>query len=115
MYLQRVTTRHRILLVDDHADIRDPLSTFLRRYDFDVDTAANGAAMRQQLQTHHFDLIVLDVMLPGEGGFSLCRTLSASSSPSSGWMKRAAHMLAAWAWGWPSHAPACAPMAAMSP
>lgn len=76
MYLQRVTTRHRILLVDDHADIRDPLSTFLRRYDFDVDTAANGAAMRQQLQTHHFDLIVLDVMLPGEGGFSLCRYVS---------------------------------------
>ncbi len=68
--------RFSLLLVDDHADIREPLSTFLRRYDFEVEAVAAGAAMRQCLQARVFDLIVLDVMLPGEGGLSLCRYVS---------------------------------------
>ena len=65
-----------VLIVDDHANIREPLSTFLSRYDFAVETAADGAAMRQRLRTRDFDLIVLDVMLPDEDGFLLCRYVS---------------------------------------
>ncbi len=65
--------RPRILIVDDHESIRDPLSTYLRRFDFDVEAVADGKAMRRRLDESPFDLIVLDVMLPGENGLSLCR------------------------------------------
>ncbi|MGO3869589.1 MAG: response regulator [Alcaligenes sp.] len=68
-----MSTRTRILIVDDHESIRDPLSTYLRRFDFDVEAVADGAAMRQVLAERPFELIVLDVMLPGEDGLSLCR------------------------------------------
>lgn len=63
----------RILIVDDHQDIREPLATYLRRYGFDVTTAVDGVEMRALLAQAHYELIVLDVMLPGEDGFSLCR------------------------------------------
>jgi two-component system OmpR family response regulator len=63
----------RILLVDDHADIREALTDYLQRYDMQVETAENGAAMRQVLQQERFDLILLDVKMPGEDGLSLCR------------------------------------------
>jgi two-component system OmpR family response regulator len=66
-------TRASILLVDDHQNIREPLAKYLRRYEFDVTTAEDGVAMRQLLQQRSFDLIVLDVMMPGEDGWSLCR------------------------------------------
>jgi two-component system OmpR family response regulator len=66
-------TRPHLLLVDDHQNIREPLAKYLRRYEFDVTTAEDGVAMRLLLQQRAFDLIVLDVMLPGEDGWSLCR------------------------------------------
>ncbi|MFJ5483653.1 response regulator [Pectobacterium actinidiae] len=62
-----------MLLVDDHAAIREPLSEYLYRRGFHVDTAANAIDMRVQLSRKAFDLIVLDIMLPGEDGLSLCR------------------------------------------
>ena len=65
--------RPSILIVDDHQDIREPLSTYLRRFDFDVEAVADGKAMRQRLDERRFSLIVLDIMLPGENGLSLCR------------------------------------------
>lgn len=68
--------RPSILIVDDHSDIRDPLATYLRRFDFDVESVADGRAMRQRLEQRSFSLIVLDVMLPGENGLSLCRHVS---------------------------------------
>lgn len=68
--------RPSILIVDDHQDIRDPLSTYLRRFDFEVEAVADGKAMRQRLERRGFDLIVLDVMLPGENGLALCRYVS---------------------------------------
>ncbi|GAB2715016.1 response regulator [Comamonas sediminis] len=67
-----MNVRRSILIVDDHQSIRDPLATFMRRYDFDVDTACDGLAMRQLLKDRSYDLIILDVMLPGEDGLSLC-------------------------------------------
>ncbi|MCO7636615.1 response regulator transcription factor [Pseudomonas sp. S 311-6] len=69
-------TRPRILIVDDHQSIREPLSAYLRRFDFDVEAVNDGWAMREILQARAFDLIVLDVMMPGEDGLSLCRYTS---------------------------------------
>lgn len=69
-------TRHSILIVDDHQNIRDPLATYMRRFDFDVEAIGDGKAMRQRLAERSFSLIVLDVMLPGESGLSLCRYVS---------------------------------------
>lgn len=68
-----MSARPSLLLVDDHPSIRDPLATYLRRYDFDVDTVADGKGMRDRLEHRRYSLIVLDVMLPGEDGLSLCR------------------------------------------
>ena len=68
-----MSARSSILIVDDHQNIRDPLSTYLRRFDFDVEVAGDGKAMRSLLAQRTFSLIVLDVMLPGEDGLSLCR------------------------------------------
>jgi len=70
-----VTTpaRPSILIVDDHQSIRDPLSTYLQRFDFEVEAVGDGKQMRERLNKRAFSLIVLDVMLPGEDGLSLCR------------------------------------------
>ena len=75
-----VSTSSRILVVDDHADIRDPLAAFLRRHDLEVLTAADAATARTLLSQHRIDLVVLDIMLPGEDGLSLCRHLAETSS-----------------------------------
>ncbi len=63
----------RILVVDDHEDIRAPLAAFLGRYGLEVSTAVDGRQMHALLAREHFDLVLLDVMLPGEDGLSLCR------------------------------------------
>lgn len=62
-----------ILVVDDHEDIRTPLADYLRRYNLKVSTAENGQVLRNLLEEQHYDLIILDVMMPGEDGLSLCR------------------------------------------
>ncbi len=69
----------RILIVDDDPDIRTLLADFIGRHGFEVDTARNGAAMHTALARGHFDLVVLDIMMPGEDGLSLCRTLRAQT------------------------------------
>lgn len=68
-----MTDGARILLVDDHADIREALTEYLHRYDMSVTTASDGQQMRKLLEKQCFDLILLDVKLPGEDGLSLCR------------------------------------------
>ncbi len=62
-----------ILVVDDHPDIHEPLASYLGRYGFAVVVAENGKQMRALLGERTVDLIVLDIMLPGEDGLSLCR------------------------------------------
>jgi len=66
-----------ILVVDDDADIRQLLGDYLRRNGLRVTQAADGRDMRAVLETSDVDLIVLDVMMPGEDGLSLCRNLRA--------------------------------------
>ncbi len=68
-----------ILVVDDDREIRDLTSRFLRKHGFRVDDAANGREMDARLADGRFDLIVLDLMMPGEDGLSICRRLRADS------------------------------------
>ena len=69
-----------ILIVDDHREIRDLVSRALTKEGFRVSAAADGRAMRKVLADSRIDLILLDLMLPGEDGLSLCRSLRAGSS-----------------------------------
>ncbi|MCU1729988.1 response regulator transcription factor [Pseudomonas sp. 7P_10.2_Bac1] len=62
-----------ILLVDDDQEIRELLDIYLTRAGFQVRTVADGAGFRRALDEQASDLLILDVMLPDEDGFSLCR------------------------------------------
>lgn len=66
-----------LLVVDDDDEIRELLCDYLSDAGYAVLPAADGEQMRQQLARHKVDLVVLDVMLPGEDGLSLCRQLQA--------------------------------------
>ncbi len=69
-----------ILIVDDHREIRDALVKYLERNGMRATSAANAAAMDAAMKVGQFDLIVLDVMMPGEDGLSVCRRLRAQGS-----------------------------------
>ncbi len=71
---------HHILVVDDNKEIRDLLGRFLRKHDLKVTTARDGYEMRECLRNGPVDLIVLDLMLPGDDGLKLCRELRSESS-----------------------------------
>lgn len=64
-----------IAVVDDHRDIRDLVGKYLVRHGYRVSTAENAQNLRRLLDRSAFDLIVLDIMMPGEDGLSLCRHL----------------------------------------
>jgi two-component system OmpR family response regulator len=68
-----------ILVVDDHREIRDLVSRALAKEGFRVSVAGDGKAMRKVLADGRIDLILLDLMLPGEDGLALCRALRAES------------------------------------
>jgi two-component system OmpR family response regulator len=68
-----------ILIVDDHREIRDLVSRILTKEGFRVSSAGDGRAMRKALADSSIDLILLDLMLPGEDGLSLCRAVRAES------------------------------------
>ena len=69
-----------LLLVDDDRRIRDLLSRFLRGEGYRVTTAASASDARAKLTGLHFDLLILDVMMPGESGFDLARFIRTQSS-----------------------------------
>jgi len=68
-----------ILIVDDDRDIRDLLSEYLKKQGYRASVAADGRAMRSVLSRAAPALIVLDLMLPGEDGLTLCREVRAQS------------------------------------
>jgi two-component system, OmpR family, response regulator len=68
-----------LLIVDDDEDILSLLTSFFRKHSHTVTVAADGAAMFAALEDHSIDLVILDLMLRGEDGFSLCRQLRAMS------------------------------------
>ncbi|MET0264655.1 MAG: response regulator transcription factor [Duganella sp.] len=76
----KAATQH-ILVVDDHEEIRASLKVYLGRLGMTVSTAANAAEARSLLRQVSIDLIVLDVMMPGEDGISLCRHVAAHDGP----------------------------------
>lgn len=68
-------TSDHILIVDDDAEIRSLLSTYLEKSGLLVTAVADGKGMWQALTAESIDLIVLDLMLPGDDGLTLCRNL----------------------------------------
>ncbi len=71
--------RH-VLVVDDDKELRTLVSTFLTRSGYRVSLVPNGAEMMQTLADARVDLVILDIMMPGEDGLSLCRRLRASGN-----------------------------------
>jgi two-component system OmpR family response regulator len=69
-----------LLIVDDNREIRDLLARYFAKNGLRVDVASGGAEMRQQLRAGAYDLIVLDIMMPGEDGLTLCRQLRQTST-----------------------------------
>jgi DNA-binding response OmpR family regulator len=71
----------RILVVDDDSALRELIASYLRGNGFQVDGVGDGREMRLAIDRHAPDLIVLDLMLPGEDGLSLLRALRAGGGP----------------------------------
>ncbi|MGH7212914.1 MAG: response regulator, partial [Acetobacteraceae bacterium] len=69
-----------ILVVDDDRDIRDLLARFLERHGFRVSTARDAREARRALGAGHYQLVVLDLMLPGESGLDFARWLRGQGS-----------------------------------
>ncbi len=74
-----MTSEAQILVVDDDREIRDLLSRFLRKNGYRVELAADGDEMMRALETARIDLIVLDRVMPGKDGLTLCRELRTTS------------------------------------
>ncbi|MFN9580465.1 MAG: response regulator transcription factor, partial [Novosphingobium sp.] len=70
----------RLLLVDDEPDLREPLAEYLSRQGFAVTEAASAAEARSRLREALPDLVLLDIMMPGEDGLSLCRHIGEALS-----------------------------------
>ena len=75
------TPEPHILIVDDARDIREPLGQYLRRSAFRATLADGAAAARRAVEEGAIDLVVLDVMMPGEDGLSLTRWLVGRGGP----------------------------------
>jgi two-component system OmpR family response regulator len=72
-------TKPHILVIEDARDIREPLARYLREQFYRVTTAADAAAARRVMKGSAIDLVVLDIMMPGEDGLSLCRSIRETS------------------------------------
>ena len=71
----------RIIVVDDDPGIRDVVTEFLTRHGYEVEAAADAQGLGRELSRRSADLVVLDVMLPGEDGLQICRRLAGSDGP----------------------------------
>lgn len=69
-----------LLVVDDDREIRDLLKRFLTKHGFRVSVAEDAVSCMQAIETGRHDLVVLDVMMPGEDGLSVCRRIRATST-----------------------------------
>jgi two-component system phosphate regulon response regulator OmpR len=73
--------RQRILVVDDDARLRKLLTRYLSDQGFEVETVPSAAEMDRQMSLGRYDLMILDVMMPGESGFAVCRRLRGAGDP----------------------------------
>jgi two-component system phosphate regulon response regulator OmpR len=71
----QATPRQKILVVDDDLRLRDLLKRYLSEQGFAVETVPDAQAMDRSLARVRYDLLVLDLMLPGEDGLAICRRL----------------------------------------
>jgi two-component system OmpR family response regulator len=78
--MSAMATPDHVLIVDDDAETRSLLQAYLQKQGYRVTTAADGRALRKTLETARPDLIVLDLMLPGEDGLEICRSLRTRSN-----------------------------------
>lgn len=69
-----------LLIVEDEASIREPLVKYFENNQFRVKGAANASEARAMLAAHAFDLVISDIMMPGEDGLSLCRHIRSTSN-----------------------------------
>ncbi len=67
-----------IIVVDDHRDIRDLVGKYLSQHGYRVSVADSGPSLRKMLQAASPDLIILDIMMPGEDGLAVCRQIRAT-------------------------------------
>lgn len=74
------TTSPHILVVDDDREIRDLVARHLKKHGFRVDVASGGVEMKEAVLRSRLDLIILDRVMPGEDGLTLCRNLRVSSN-----------------------------------
>jgi two-component system, OmpR family, response regulator len=74
-----MTERPHILVVDDDREIRSLLCDYLEKNGFRTTAVADGKGLRRTMEHSHIDLIVLDLMLPGDDGLTLCREIRAKS------------------------------------
>lgn len=70
---------HRILLIDDDEELGAPLATYLRRFDFELESAVLPSVGLARLAAGRFDAVILDVMLPEIDGFEVCRRIRRDS------------------------------------
>ncbi len=70
-----------ILVVDDDQDLRERVADYLTQHGYGVHLASDGITMEQALAAAPIDLIVLDVMMPGEDGLSICRRVTDGGGP----------------------------------
>jgi two-component system, OmpR family, response regulator len=79
MVTRGMKERAHLLVVDDDREICELIRHFFERHGYNVTSAHDEAQMQAQLKRHSFDLVVLDVMLPGKSGLELCRDIRAGS------------------------------------
>jgi two-component system OmpR family response regulator len=73
--------KKRLLIVDDDAGLRDEMRRYLSDYEFAVQSARDGPEMDRAIDAGTVDLVILDLMLPGEDGLSICRRLLDEGGP----------------------------------
>ena len=79
--LPSVLPARHVLVVEDDTQLREQVTAYLADHGFQVHAAADAKAMDRILSQAPIDLVVLDLMLPGEDGLSICRRLSAEGGP----------------------------------
>lgn len=75
-------THHRILLVEDDPEIVELITTLLQKNGFDVTSCLDGSQALDTFKKEEFSLVLLDLMLPGKDGYSICRELRAAEKDS---------------------------------
>jgi two-component system OmpR family response regulator len=77
----RTAPQARVLIVDDDKDLRDQVAAYLVEHGYTVSTAHDASSMEAVLVGKEVELVILDVMMPGEDGLSICRRLAAGPGP----------------------------------